>query len=517
MPQSAETEAIAPIEHPVILVLDLATENPIWEADLMRLIPGGAGAPVHRASEEGCPRSPRGTPDDWPRAARALDRLVARARGHERGGVPCRYWVTGRAGLPAFLYVGYLLTKHARVTLVSSRDAGPLDVLDLDRHREGDPPAAVPFLRLELPPASHDPVDAQLVVAVRRAIAPALLPGRAQRFAAHADGTLDGSTVGAAVSELATLAGELAARAPRRTRTGVYVAGPATLAFLVGRSLSPSLVPDLDVLQHRDGAYELALEIRRSRSIEIQTIVFASGDTHETRGLSLGREFREIQDALRASEHRDRFEPHHVPAARPEDLAAAVRRYQPEVLHLCGHGAHAGVGVPDDDGASALLAPAALTTILKEASRPVRLVVINACHGADQLSAILGAAECGIGLVGAVHDEDARRFAAALYRALGDGRSVRAAFESAAQVLGGAAAPAPQRGVVSLLAEALRAGAPRAICVHRDDVDPSAIELVRGRTRAGAPRAYARGGGRRRRAAAAPALAATTRAICARR
>ena len=106
----------------VVMLLDLAIENPI-DLSVVRgaMPPASTAAKVLRVTDFGATRCDRGTPEDWRPAITAIDRMVHDARSLERDGARCRYWVAGRAGLPAFVHLGYRLTKNAAVTLVNPR------------------------------------------------------------------------------------------------------------------------------------------------------------------------------------------------------------------------------------------------------------------------------------------------------------------------------------------------------------------------------------------------------------
>lgn len=61
----------------------------------------------------------------------------------------------------------------------------------------------------------------------------------------------------------------------------------------------------------------------------------------------------------------------------------------------------------------------------------IRLVLLNACYSVEQTTAIAEEIDCVIGMSDLISDDAALAFAAAFYRALGFGRSIRNAFDQA--------------------------------------------------------------------------------------
>ena len=59
----------------------------------------------------------------------------------------------------------------------------------------------------------------------------------------------------------------------------------------------------------------------------------------------------------------------------------------------------------------------------------IRLVVLNACYSDEQARAIVEEIDFVVGMTDEIGDEGARVFAAAFYRGLAYGRSVRSAFD----------------------------------------------------------------------------------------
>src|SRR6185436_10115374 len=128
--------AVGPAD--IVLWLDLAEENQQDEASVRESVP--PGAEILRLTEQGVTPCPEGTPTRWRPVLDAIDRLVRRARKRERASAGCRYWVTGRAGLPAFFHLGHRLSKMAAVTFVHQpRNGGAAASMPLDGQAPGGP------------------------------------------------------------------------------------------------------------------------------------------------------------------------------------------------------------------------------------------------------------------------------------------------------------------------------------------------------------------------------------------
>jgi CHAT domain/SMODS-associated and fused to various effectors sensor domain len=424
-------------ELPVVLILDLADENPIADSMVLDFVPAGDRAPaVLHATEFGAKRSRRGTPIDWPSTISAIDQMVSAARRHETAGTPCRYWVAGRAGLPAFVHLGYRLSVKARVTLVNPRDSGATDVLALD----GEPPPDTTYFRRSAWP--HRPVAtrgrAPLIVScalhsgleisahdVEQSLShggDAILPA----VEAQATTALDTTSVLVAIRELRQATSELRTWYPRCDALAVMIAGPATLAFIVGRMINPHYFPDLQVFQHRHNQYTLAYEIGgRMKSI----LFLASSPITMTR-LALDQEAREIRAEIARAGRRDWFEFHTREAAQPLDILRELRSLKPVVLHFSGHGNSGGLFFQDGNGRPHQIDPAALTDALAAAGSMVKVVVLNACFSAALVAELLTQVGCVIGTTGKIPDDAAKAFAIGFYGALADGDSVPSAFRN---------------------------------------------------------------------------------------
>ena len=192
----------------------------------------------------------------------------------------------------------------------------------------------------------------------------------------------------------------------------------------------PSIVSPKPMSQER-----LASEPTNRNSV---TILFIAGD----RGgsyldqIQMPTEYHAIQEALRASEHRDLISlgpP--ILAATRERLAQAYRN-APKIVHFVGHGSERSLSIIEDHHLSAnmtALGEAEFSTVLRTVKERVILCVLNACEseGLARGLASDGVVEYAVGWSDKVSDSTAITFSRTLYGALGDGRTMRDAFDIA--------------------------------------------------------------------------------------
>jgi len=196
---------------------------------------------------------------------------------------------------------------------------------------------------------------------------------------------------------------------------------------------------------------------------KVMKSILLSANPLDTERLSLDIEIREILEKIRSSEYRDVVELIPVLAARPDDILQALNMHRPEIVHFSGHGTSDGeIVVLDTHGQAKPISTQALQILFRAMQDNVRLVILNACYSEVQAQAIIESIDCAIGMQDALSDEAAIKFIASFYRAIGFGRSVKAAFD---------------QGIAALMLEGIpEADTPKLLC--RPGVDPSTIVLV---------------------------------------
>jgi hypothetical protein len=160
------------------------------------------------------------------------------------------------------------------------------------------------------------------------------------------------------------------------------------------------------------------------------TILFLGANPVDSVRLRLDQEVRDIDEALRLSEYRERFDLVQGWATRVTDLQGLLLRYKPHILHFSGHGSPKGELIMEDkSGRGRTVRPRALGSLFAALHDNLRCVMLNACYTAIQAQAIADQVDCVIGMSQGISDEAAVAFSVAFYQALGYGRDLQTAFD----------------------------------------------------------------------------------------
>src|SRR5215831_12934043 len=198
-------------------------------------------------------------------------------------------------------------------------------------------------------------------------------------------------------------------------------------------------------------------------------ILFLSANPSDTQKLQLVEECNDIDDKLRVAEYRDQFDIVQRHAIRIDNLIYILLRFKPEIVHFSGHGSEEGALVfQNSDGNAQEVPPRALTDLFRivNKDKDIRCIFLNACYSEPQAEAISDYVDCVIGMSQGVTDTAARQFAAAVYQALGFGKSIKDAFDL---------------GIVQLGFSRSDEHIPKLRC--RPGVDPSKIFILNGKSR----------------------------------
>ena len=161
-------------------------------------------------------------------------------------------------------------------------------------------------------------------------------------------------------------------------------------------------------------------------------IVFLASNPTDTGRVRLDKEAREVEESLKRSKERNRFELILRFAVKVDDLRRSLLEHSPQIVHFAGHGGGAdGILVENDQGLASHVPNDALADLFRLCAGHIECVVLNACYSDVQAEAIAQHIPYVVGMKAAVSDDAALQFALGFYDALGAGRSVEEAFQFA--------------------------------------------------------------------------------------
>lgn len=161
-------------------------------------------------------------------------------------------------------------------------------------------------------------------------------------------------------------------------------------------------------------------------------ILFLSASSWSMSRILVDEEAREISEKIHEGRYRDRFELFVYSATRPNDLQRLLLRHQPHIVHFSCHGSKGRkIVLAGPHGGAKSVDQRGLADVFARYNNHVRLVVLNACFSREQARSISEVVDYSIGTERPIGDKVSVAFAGAFYRALGFGKSIRDAFESA--------------------------------------------------------------------------------------
>jgi hypothetical protein len=159
------------------------------------------------------------------------------------------------------------------------------------------------------------------------------------------------------------------------------------------------------------------------------TILILAASPLDQAKLSLDIEAREIEEGLRRSRYRDRFQLKKQAAVRIEDLRRLLLDTDPQIVHFCGHGSgDEGLVFEDIQRKTQLVSTDSLMNLFELFAGKIECVLLNACYSEVQAKAIVQHVGYVIGMNKAIGDKAAIKFSIGFYDALGGGRSIEEAF-----------------------------------------------------------------------------------------
>lgn len=165
---------------------------------------------------------------------------------------------------------------------------------------------------------------------------------------------------------------------------------------------------------------------------ETTRILFVSANPWTTSRIRVDEEAREIFERLQEGPNRDRFELFKHEAIRAIDLQRLLMMYQPHIVHFSGHGSKKKrIILGGAPGRGKEVSCQGLVEMFGLYKNHLRLVILNACFTKEQASSLSEVIDYSIGTGRGIGDKGSVAFAGAFYRALGFGKSIEKAFDSA--------------------------------------------------------------------------------------
>lgn len=160
-------------------------------------------------------------------------------------------------------------------------------------------------------------------------------------------------------------------------------------------------------------------------------ILFLSANPRKDKPLDLQGEYGDIDEALGETKLCEQVALYPRWKVTNAQLLDHFLRYRPHIIHFSGHGTDGSLVLDDGEGHEWSLDRSAARAAFKTTASVTRLVVLNACMSADVGQVVSEVIDCVIGMSQDVFDETSIAFSSALYAGLGDGLSVRDAFDRA--------------------------------------------------------------------------------------
>ncbi len=167
-----------------------------------------------------------------------------------------------------------------------------------------------------------------------------------------------------------------------------------------------------------------------SNNASVKTILILLANPASTPRLRLDEELRLINEAFHRTYNREQFNLVQKWAVRERDVLRSISDYQPQIVHISGHGNNEdGIYFEDNVGQPAIVNTDALVEAFY--TNGVECVVLNACFSQVLVEAISQHINYVISINREIEDRTAIDFAAAFYEFLAGGKDVESAFDLA--------------------------------------------------------------------------------------
>ena len=161
----------------------------------------------------------------------------------------------------------------------------------------------------------------------------------------------------------------------------------------------------------------------------VKKILILSSNPKYSTPMRLDENLRDIEEGLRRSKKRERYDLKAVTAVRHRDFRRALLDYEPHIVHFMGHGKEEGLLVEDKKGFPKMFSKEALSGLFELCAEHVECVILSACYSEPQGKAISQHIQYVVGMKEEIMEEAALEFSVGFYDALGAGKSIETAFK----------------------------------------------------------------------------------------
>lgn len=158
-------------------------------------------------------------------------------------------------------------------------------------------------------------------------------------------------------------------------------------------------------------------------------IIFTSANPNKTGSLKLDREFRTIEEHIKASKERDKIELLSKWALRLPDLTKALLDNNPQILHFSGHGSYDGLAFENANGDIETINTEGLKRLFSMFKESLQCVILNACYSEEIAKIISNESFFVVGMNDSIADDAAIKFSTGFYQACGAGKDFETAFK----------------------------------------------------------------------------------------
>lgn len=170
--------------------------------------------------------------------------------------------------------------------------------------------------------------------------------------------------------------------------------------------------------------------LEESNANSAKTIVlFVSFAPSDTNKLRLDHEIREVEQKLRLSKNRDKFELSTRISLRPADFTQALLDLQPQIVHFISGNQSDALAFENENGLSYVVSSSALSALFKQFSSQIECVILNRGFSQAQIEAISKHIDYVINIPRQLDDRTAISFVTGFYQALAAGRTFEDAFK----------------------------------------------------------------------------------------